>query len=275
MQRKPNIRWRASDVEKLTREVKRFNAKISRLEKNHPELKGILPERVSKKELMENIKYRDTFNRELKSMDRFSRRGAEKPVTNKEGLTVTSWERKETAYKYAQWNRQLAQERKRAENMETTSQGKPTGLKRGEMGSVRMKSLEPRKFDFEKVKSAKEWDKLVARVERNLLDTSKQEKMNLFKRNYIKGMSRVFGEHGEYIINKLKQLPADVIVDIFYKEQEASIDFIYDPIELISRLETIEQIWEDIVQNDPEIVDGDNWSTEDETDLTNWIDRGW
>lgn len=244
MQRKPDIRWRKSDIEKLEREVKRFNAKISRLEKKPPELADVLPERVNKRDLMENIKYRSTFNRELRSLDRFSVRGAEKPITNKEGVTVTKWERKETAYKYAQWNRQLSQERKEAEYTDVTSQGKPTGLKRGEMGSVRMKSLEPRKVDFEKVKSSKEWDKLVARVDKNLSDDFTLQKMERFKQNYIQGLENVFGEYGKDLIEKIKELSPEVIVKTFYSEQEASIDFIYDPIELAARYDVISGIWD-------------------------------
>lgn len=246
MQRKPDIRWRTSDVEKLEREVKRFNAKISRLEKKHPELASILPERINKRELMENIKYRSTFNRELKSLDRFSKRGAEKPVVNKEGVSVTKWERKETAYKYAQWNRELARQRKEAEFTEVTSQGKPTGLKRGEMGSVRMKSLEPRKFDFEKVKSNKEWEKLVSRVDKNLSDDFTLQKMERFKENYIQGLENVFGESGKDLIEKVKKISPEVIVNTFYSEQEASIDFIYDPIELAARLDVITGIWSNV-----------------------------
>lgn len=274
MQSKPNIRWRKTDLEKLDREVKRFNAKLSRIKKNHPEMSDILPERVSKRELMENIKYRSTFNREMRSLDRFSRRGAEKPVTNKQGVTVTSWERKETGYKYAQWNRQLTMERKKAEGMDVTSQGKPTGLKRGEMGSVRMNALKNRKFDFEKVKSKREWDKLVARVEKNLLDIADHEKAERFKMNYIKGMSRVFGEHGEAVVRKIKMLPAEKVVELFYREQEASIDFIYDPLELIAKLDTIEDIWEDEFTNDPDSISYDNWSVENESDLSEWIENG-
>lgn len=275
MQNKPNIRWRKTDIEKLTKKIKYFNAKISRIEKNHPDLIGILPKRINRKQLMDNIQYRNTFNREIRSMDRFLKRGSETPVENKQGIKVTKWERKETAIKYATWNRKLSQERKKQELQEVTSQGKPTGLKRGEMGSVRMKSLSPRKFDFEKVKSKKEWDKLVARVEKNLLDTNDKDKMEMFKMNYIKGIYRVFGEHGEDIARKLKQLPASVIVDMFYKEQEASIDFIYDPIEMIARLDTIENIWNDYIEDNEGMTDRDNWSVENETEMSEWLESGW
>jgi hypothetical protein len=254
MQRKPDIKWRKSDVEKLKNEVQRFNAKISRAEKRHPELKGALPDKIKPADFMKEIKTRQDFNRELKSLDRFSKRGAEKPITSKTGNTVTQWEKKEVGYKVAQINRERTKERQIVERMPVTSQGKPTGLKRGEMGSERLAALQPKKYDFDKIRGGKEWEKFVDTVKKQSSEQYRQQKMEEYKENYLKGLSNVFGEYADELIGKLKDLDAETLVNKFYSEQEATIDFIYDPIELMARLETIEDIWEGVFE---EQEDGD------------------
>ena len=55
MSKRYNIKWRQDDSERLTKAVKNFNAKITRLEKKNPENKNALPERVSAKQLKELI----------------------------------------------------------------------------------------------------------------------------------------------------------------------------------------------------------------------------
>ena len=71
MAKRYRIKWRLQDRKTLARTVKNFNAKITRLEKKHPELKEFLPEKISVKDLKNNIETRQDFNRELKSL-RFS-----------------------------------------------------------------------------------------------------------------------------------------------------------------------------------------------------------
>jgi len=126
---KSNIKWRASDAEKLTKEIERFNAKIYRTRKAHPELTDILPvtiKKADKQKMIEEFKAspRSEFNKAINSLKRFNKKGAEKPITSKTGNTVTAWEKKEVGLKVAQYNRQQAKERKAVENMEATSKGK-------------------------------------------------------------------------------------------------------------------------------------------------------
>ena len=52
--------------------------------KKNPEIANLLPNRVSYKDLRENISSRQELNRELNSLKRFSVRGAEKIVVNKD-----------------------------------------------------------------------------------------------------------------------------------------------------------------------------------------------
>lgn len=97
------IRWTKDDKQNLRKAVNNFNSKIKRLEKEGREN---LPDKVSYKELVgigelqnfENknrIYSRGELNNVMRSLQRFSKRGAEDIVTLKSGEQVTKWQKKE------------------------------------------------------------------------------------------------------------------------------------------------------------------------------------
>lgn len=263
MSRKPNIKWRESDAEKLNKEIERFNAKIYRTRYNHPELKGILPDTIKKddkEKLIQELKNapRSEFKKELKSLERFQKRGAEKPVTAKQtGNTVTNWEKKEISLKVAQINRERTKERKKVEQMEATSRGEPIGLKRGEMGSERLNALQPKKFNFDKIKGGKEWEKFKAGVLKQASPVYQNEKFEEYKKNYIKALETTLGGYADDIIVIIKQLPAETVVETYYREQEATINFTYDPQDAEIKADILNDIWQgvydDYIENE---IDG-------------------
>lgn len=104
------IKWSESDKKELARVVRNFNAKIDRLNKKDPSKmlnslpegmtvnKNALPEKVSVRQLKDLIKTRQDLKREINTLKRFSKKGAEKielvPDTDY-NLQVTNWQRKE------------------------------------------------------------------------------------------------------------------------------------------------------------------------------------
>ena len=97
------IRWTKDDKQNLRRAVNNFNSKITRLQKLG---KKNLPEKVSYKELVgigklqdeevdRQIYSRRELNNVIRSLKRFSRRGAEEIVTLEGGQDLTKWERNE------------------------------------------------------------------------------------------------------------------------------------------------------------------------------------
>lgn len=248
MQRKPNIKWRDSDAEKLEKEIKRFNAKVYYNRRKNPELEDILPAPITSKDkakMIEKIKEapRSEFNKEVRSLERFSKRGAEKVVTSRTGNTVTKWEKNEIAYKVAQINRERAFERKLYESLPATSQGKKLNYTRGEMGSERLNELAPKKFDFDKIRKGKEWDKFKETVNAQSSYTHRIEMMEGFKNNYYLALEE-FGGYAEDVQKIIEMLPAEKVVETYYKEQEATITFIYEKDDEDSHLEIIREIWE-------------------------------
>jgi hypothetical protein len=252
MSRKPSIKWRKSDVEKLTKEIERFNAKIYRTRKAHPELTDILPPTIKKEDklrLMDELTTRQEFNRKINSLDRFLQKGSEKAIVSKTGNRITNWEKKEVALKVAQINRERTIERKRIENMEATSRGEKLGLKRGEMGSERLNELKPKKFDFDKIRGGKEWEHYKRTVEKQSSPTAKDERMENYKENYIKGLREAFGDYANNVIDIIEGLPSDIVTQTYYSEQEATIDFFYEPQEMQFKLEILENIWQKVSDN--------------------------
>lgn len=228
MPKQYNIKWRKSDSEKISNTVRQFNAKITRTLKKHPEFAPYLPEKITVKELTANIRTRKDFNREVNSLSRFLKRGAEKPYTSKRGVKTTTWERKEIGYKVAQINRQRTIERKRA-NVSTY---------KGTMGSIQANNLNPKKYNIDKIRP-QEWDKFIETVEKQTKSNYNYDKMKRYKENYIKGLYNVFGAKGNGIIGIVENIPPDEFTDLYYNDPVLQIDFIYDPIEVDLKIESI------------------------------------
>ncbi len=254
MPRKSNIKWRSGDQQKLENEIKKFNAKIYRTRVNHPELKDVLPKTIlkeDKQQIIESLKNnpRSEFNKTINSLDRFLKKGAEKPITSKTGNTITKWEKKEVGLKVAQLNRERTKERKKIEAMDVTSQGQPVGLKRGEMGSERMNALKPKKFNFDKIRGGKEWEKFKASINKQTSSTARNELMEQYKQNYLTSLDTAYGGYADDVRKIIEELPADVVNETYYKEQEATITFNYEKQEMEFKLDVIRNIWTGVKNN--------------------------
>ena len=115
MSKKSKIRWRDADEKELQRVINNYNAKLYRLAKNKPEMVDILPQRLTKKEAVKSIESRADFNRLVNSLQRFSKKGAEKPVVSKRGAKATQWEVNEFVHKQRIENARRTRERKKIE----------------------------------------------------------------------------------------------------------------------------------------------------------------
>ena len=150
------ITWTDNQSDQLRKGVKNFNAKITRLEKKYDreiekakssgdkdlakrlnlERRG-LPERTSVKELKEVIKTRNDLQREVRAMQRFTKRGSERmvevPITEN-NIFMTEWQNKEMTRRIRNINRKRAERRKEIAELEVTDRGQKVGYKRGEFG---------------------------------------------------------------------------------------------------------------------------------------------
>lgn len=230
MSRTSKIKWRKKDNQKITSIVRRFNAKLTRTAKKNPELVPYLPERLTTTGLKEKINTRQDFNREVKSAERFLRKGAEEPITTQQGIKTTKWEVQETRYKVQQINRQRSAKRKKAD----------VSTEKGTMGTIQANALQPKKFNINTI-SPSNWEAFKKSVEKQVGSNYYQEKDERYKENYLKALYNVFSSQDDFYQLQwyIKQIPASVLTQMYHDEPILQIDFIYDPIETEARFDAI------------------------------------
>ena len=119
------IRWTKDDKQNLRKAVNNFNSKITRLERLGKEN---LPSKISYKELVgigklednvydNEIYTRRELNNMIRSLERFTKRGAEEMVTLEGGQEVTKWQKRELAINKARATRNI---NKRLNEIDTT-----------------------------------------------------------------------------------------------------------------------------------------------------------
>lgn len=152
MSKRYNIRWKQADSDNLSKAVKNFNAKISRLEKKDPLIKNALPEKISVRQMKELIDTRQDLQRELNALRRFTQRGAEQLVDvpdNDYNLKMTKWQKQEMTRRVAVINRRRNKRREEIGDIESTSGGKKLGYNVSQaiesigMGTMDENSLKP------------------------------------------------------------------------------------------------------------------------------------
>lgn len=228
-----NMRWRSSDKSKLAKTVKNFNAKIQR-QLNSGISADILPSKISVADLTASITTRRDFNRNINSLSRFSRRGAEKVYTTDSGVSITEWQRKEIAIKLRAINNSRTNKRKLYSEAEALSRGKPIGVTRGQMGDVRQENLAPKKLNIHKISPGEAWQRAMRDLELQLTSNRNDQ---LYKDNYLKALDVAYGNSPDedmdllykILREKLKNMSASEMVDIFRRDEQASISFVYIP----------------------------------------------
>jgi vacuolar-type H+-ATPase subunit I/STV1 len=228
MQKRYNIKWRESDEKELSKAVRKFNAKRTRLLKQVPELEEFLPPKQSVKTLRESIKTRRDFRNEINSIERFMQKGAEKPIVTAEGVKTTAYEKKELGIKIRAINARRAAERKRA-NVST---------EKGTMGTIRANNLQPKQVNIDKIKKS-DWNKFVESVEKQARDSYSQEKYERYKENFIKGLENAFGESGAELVALAEQIDPETLSQMYFDDPILQIDFIYDPLEMQVKIDAM------------------------------------
>lgn len=238
MPRPSAIRWRKQDREKVSRTVQQFNAKLTRTLKKNPLWKTYLPDRLNVKEVLDKIETRQDFNRIINQYQRFLRRGAEAPLLTEKGVRTTEWQRREMAIQVATINRARTRERKAA------------GLSffKGNMNLSKNWDLIPKKFDINTI-GPKFWDKYVANIENQVRANYNSEKMEQYKKNYLKALEENYGGFEGYdrLRNMIEALPPEFFYRQYYDDPILQLDFLYDPSQSEAVLQGAMAHWENAI----------------------------
>lgn len=229
MQKLSNIKWRSSDIEKLSRTVANFNRKINRALKKDPAAAAYLPNKIKIKDLRQQITSRKDFNREVKSLARFSRKGAEMPVVAKTGNVQTVWMKREIGIKVNNIiNAQRRAMKAHFGAMDVFSEGQNQGVKRSQTQSERMKEFEPKPYNFNNIKPGTEWEKFVESVEKQAKSSYDNAKHELYRENYVKSLDKVFGDDAAAIVDAVNAMDIDLFMEKYFSNQDVTIEFNYD-----------------------------------------------
>lgn len=243
MSRKSKIRWRDSDTQELQRIINNYNNKLYRLKKNHPEMVDYLPQRMTKKDAIQSIETRADFNRLAKSLQRFSKRGAEKAVTSSRGAKATQWEVDEFRRKQQIENARRTRERKAIEEKEVKIAGRGTGKTRAEMGSIKENELKPSRKKFDNM-SQKEWELASKNMDRLLNATVREERRLQMRENYLKGLTENgFLDDAPDLEKYIRGIDIDTFYETVQTDETATFFFYKDPIAYKSRLDTLIDTW--------------------------------
>ena len=172
------IRFRRSDAGKLSYAVRKFNEKIRELEGLEREF---APEEVNYKKLKENIISRREFNRVLKSLQRFTRKGQEDIVKLDSGENISKWEKHEI---------NLAS--KRATKMLTVEYMKEVQKPVNVFGmkNDRISQIEATLNSIDKLEKSRGniFKKIKERIFKLGVTDKELKKAVIFKENFLKGM---------------------------------------------------------------------------------------
>ena len=228
-----NIRWKPDDQQELRRVVKNFNAKISRLEKKDPQNASALPERVTVKQMKDLISTRQDLNRELNSLRRFSKRGAEDLVVapeNKYNLKFTKWQKEEMNRRVAVINRKRKRKLKEFSEIQLTSRGEKLGYTKGAigMGKAEEVSLTPIRA-FTPAMSRKDLKKKFSMVVKESQSIYWDEKELRMRENYIRALETNFNPNDiKDVVEKIQEMDHKEFRSIFESEG-GSFEIIYPP----------------------------------------------
>lgn len=220
--------------QEINRTIKNFNQKISRLMKDEREL---LPDKINKKELLENVNTRTELNRKLKELQRFSNRGAEEIIETRTGIRLTQYQLTNLKKESARIKRNLTNQIKKLESEVPKVFGKKQSATFKEMGDPEYLNLLARRQALNKNINLLNKDEF-ERYRKLLLKTGQnQEYMNnIFKENYIKMLTDLGyyfnydNEKLDILKQKLRNLKPNQFLTIFRDDKAIRAILDYYPI---------------------------------------------
>ena len=177
------IRYDKKLNQEINRTIKNFNQKIARLEKQEREL---LPSKITKKELKDNVYTRTELRRKLKELQRFSNRNAEDVITTSGGVRLTQYDYQNIKRENARIKRNITREINRLRVEKPKIFGKLQSSTFSEMGDSDYLNLVARRKALEKdinKLSKDEFGRFKKLVEKT--GKSQQYMNNIFKENYF------------------------------------------------------------------------------------------
>lgn len=242
------FRGRTYTEERLKKAVKNYNAKVKRLLKTSPEL---APNKLSYATILRNIKTQSELRREIKEIEKFNKRGAEKATVKLDtGVKVSRWQYNRGKRKLKAVNAQRTQQRDDLYE-EYTGYEYIAGKKVRQSVLPRVKNYMKNNTPLDKnyIKERKGvlgFNTAVSKLENAMYYESLQRKADQYRENLLAAVDKVYASVPKDKLNKLKSLIKNLsskeLQDIYFKEDAESdvvdIRYHYDePNDIIARID--------------------------------------
>ena len=247
MSKQYNIRWGRSDYSKLSHLVRKVNKKVFEIEVKRPDIAGYQPAMLDYKDVKESIKTRQDLHNFINKYNRYLREGAEETLKSDRGAVASKWAVKEFEIAQRAENTRRRATAKRLGAQDVTIGGKSTGVKRAEMGKIKENAVKPSRKKF-KNQSQREWELASRLFDRKMHSTYNDEQQQKMIENYVKGL--IAEGYNDELINLLNKIPLKQFLDVVDTDEKATFDFIYDPLELRVKQDSLIELWEQYVDED-------------------------
>ena len=209
MGKQSKIRWTDKDKIEFEKMRKSHNAKISRLEKEKPELAEFLPERIKKSQ----IQTRKDLEKTKKIANVFRERGSEK-ITNINNIEVPSFFKKQAEIMLEHDNKRKAQQRKQL------STEKGTNTKANKIATTKGK--------LETAKTKEALKKKVKNLKNKFYDAGISASNEAYKQNYLEAVTQYLDPFGKPIVDLLNNVDSATMVKYGLGNMKLSISYLYD-----------------------------------------------
>lgn len=240
MSKQYNIHWRRSDYSKLSHLTRKVNQKIFELQVKRPDIAGYQPAMLDYQDVKKDIKTRRDFNNFINKYNRYLREGVEELQKSNRGAVASKWAVREFEIAQFAENTKRRATAKRLGEQDVTIAGKTTGVKRAEMGSIKENAVKPSKKKFIN-QSQEEWERASRLFERKMMSTYNDEQMQLMIENYVKGL--IAEGYSDDLLQILNKIPVDKFREIIDTDETATYDFIYDPLNLKAKQDSLVELW--------------------------------
>lgn len=189
---------------------------------------------------------RQEFNKYISQLETFTDPSNFRYVKNEHGLVVQRETYSRIKQEIAQLNRKNKKRLRQIEKKKFKSRGEDTEEKvrdRVLMGDTRYNEFKPKKFNFNRFRSEKELKEYEKRLKKKIDPKYSAKKAKRYKANYIRGLKNIFGKMGKKLISKVKSMDADEFMTLYYTEDIANIDFMYEFMDVMAKLSELEMIF--------------------------------
>jgi hypothetical protein len=200
-----------------------------------------MPQKRRLKEEKAKIETRQDFNRIVRSMHNFAKKGAEKVIVNQHGIGTTKWQMHEVKMEVRRINVNRANMLAKAK----AAMGENPDMT-GAIHTLEEASLHPKQINFDKKRSYTEWERFVTSAEHQIRENYMPDKVTNYKAFYLKAIDNQLGIYGEDLRNFVDMLPADFFHDNYRADDILTIDFTYDPQEAIDKANAVLEKWKEI-----------------------------